>query len=99
MKSTDYKRYIAPSLIKKSFFKFTLNNSPKSIEINKTLENKEINKKDLKEDISEDLNRLGNDWKSDPNQQEETKIAKEEFLSDKKKEEEEFERPENYNIG
>jgi hypothetical protein len=49
-------------------------------------EEEDTKKKEMKynEDISEDLNRLGNDWKSDPNQQEEAKIEKEEFEKDEK---------------
>ena len=35
--------------------------------------------KKYKEDISEDLNRLGNDWKSDPNQQEEARVGQQEY--------------------
>ena len=65
--------------------------------------------KNYKEDISEDLNRLGNDWKSDPNQQEEAKVGKEEYFKKEGKNKPEsknennskdpFPRPEDMNIG
>jgi hypothetical protein len=52
-----------------------------------------------KEDMSEDLNRLGNDWKSDPNQQEEAKVSKEEFYHPEKEKDEEIEKPEDIYTG
>lgn len=78
---------------------FTTNNLKDKVEKNEKLENINYNEKDLKEDISKDLNRLGNDWKSDPNQQEEAKVGKEEFYKEKNKDEEELERPEDYYTG
>jgi hypothetical protein len=81
-------------------FSFTAKNIQNNKELAEINQNENIiSQKNNKEDISEDLNRLGNDWKSDPNQQEEAKIAKEEFYHPEKQKEEEIEKPEDLYIG
>ncbi len=81
-------------------FSFTAKRTQNNKELPEINQNENIiSPKNNKEDISEDLNRLGNDWKSDPNQQEEAKVAKEEFYHPEKEKENEIEKPEDLNIG
>jgi hypothetical protein len=68
------------TLLKLPKFYFTANNLNTGKDLGSKDNSPSTNKdKKYKEDISEDLNRLGNDWKSDPNQQEEARVGQEEY--------------------
>ena len=75
---------------KSTIYKFTKASFCSNGNSNKTTPDvKNDNSKQIKykEDITEDLNRLGNDWKSDPNQQEEARVGQEEYEEEQHKRE------------
>lgn len=79
------KKRFVQGFVNTSKMRFATGFGPKKEDVNISSNITKENK--YKEDMSEDLNRLGSDWKSDPDQQEEAKVDKDRYEHKEQKDE------------